>query len=783
MPTGRGPWFQGERLEAFSAYWAVLEVNYRGVVDATLREAIEFAPSLAQPEHAERALEDGSEMLRLVWSAIREGDWAHVEATWDARGTAFAKRGVSIEEWSDIVLLTSRCSIPYVVEAHGPDPARLSAILGTMSDFWRRSIRIARAQYAQIRDELAATQSDALRRSEARFARLFEAGVVGIIISETTGRIVDANDAFLRMLGYTRDNLRAGLRLGDLAPPESIAVNERIIVDLRRDGVARVREKQYLHADGHRVPVLFGAARLEPEQAIAFVLDQSDARRAEEAQRRSERLFRAVVETSPDAVSLMDRDGRFIYASPSAAGIAGRRHDSLIGTSVFDLIVPAELEVYKERWQDCIDRPNVQLRHEFQVRAADGSTRYVESIRTNHLDDPNLGAVVSLVREVTDKRRLEEQLRQSQKLEAVGRLAGGVAHDFNNLLSVILGYCDLIAPRLAGHPAAADLLEIRHAGESAASLTKQLLAFSRKQVLSPQVINLSATIVQMDRMMRRLIGEHIELVTLPAERLGNVRADPSQVEQVVMNLVVNARDAMPNGGKLVVETADVELDPAHAEGLGAAPGPYVRLAVSDSGEGMGPEVLSRIFDPFFSTKGEGGTGLGLATVFGIVRQSGGAISVYSEPGRGTTFKVYFPRTTETPQPTVATLAPARLGGGETVLLVDDSEQVRTLVHEILRREGYRVIAASGPAEALLAAEQPGEISLLLTDVVMPKMTGRQLAERLAKRRPDIKVLYMSGYTENTVVHGGTLDPGIAFLPKPITQGALLRKVRETIGAG
>ena len=783
MPTSRGPWFQGERLEAFGAYWAVFEANYEAILSAIHQEALEIAPSLSRPENAERAREDGADVIGRVWHAIREGDWAGFEAKMEARGAAFAMLGISIEEWSDIVLVTSRCSIPFVVEAHGREPAKLVAILSTMSDFYSRMIRVARAHYARTRDEIAASQRAALRRSEARFARLFEAGIVGIVITEMDGRLLEANDAFLGLLGRTQDDLRAGLRWDTLTPPESMRVSLDAVDELRRTGVARVREKEYLHKDGRHVPVLFGAALLEPEQAITFVLDQSDARRAAEALRRSERVFRAVVETSPDAVSQLARDGRFIYASPSAAGIAGRAGIDLVGTSVFDLIAPAELEVYKERWQDCVDQPNVRLRHDFQMLTPDGSTRYAESIRTNHLDDPNLGAIVSLVRDVTDKRRLEDQLRQSQKLEAVGRLAGGVAHDFNNMLSVILGYCDLIAPSVAGRPAAEDLLEIRRAGESAASLTRQLLAFSRKQVLRPQVINLSATITEMDRMMRRLIGEHIELVTLPEQRLGNVRADPHQVEQVVMNLVVNARDAMTRGGKLVVETADVELDPGHAETLGVPPGPYVRLAVSDSGDGMGPDVLARIFDPFFSTKGEGGTGLGLATVFGIVRQSGGAISVYSEPGRGTTFKVYFPRTIDSVEPAPAAPAPATLRGGETVLLVDDSEQVRTLVFEILRRQGYQVIVAGSPGEALLAAEQhPGEISLLLTDVVMPKMTGRELAERLMKLRPAIKVLYMSGYTENTIVHGGTLDPGIAFLPKPITAVALLRKVRETIGA-
>ncbi|HSY25520.1 MAG TPA: PAS domain S-box protein [Polyangiaceae bacterium] len=783
MLTGRGPWFQGAKLDAFRAYWALLEANYDTIVASTLREAVEIAPSLSKPASAERAREDGSDVLKRVWHAIREGDWTAVEEKWEARGAAFATLGVSIEEWSEIVLLTSRCSLPFVLEAHGRDLERLGAILATMSDFWSRSIRVARAQYARTRDEHLASQKDALRRSEARYARLAEAGIVGVVISEMGPRILEANDAFLRMLGYTRDDLRAGLRWDALTPPEW-RVSEQVLDDLRRSGVAQVREKEYLHKDGRRVPVLVGAARFEPDEAITFVLDQSDAHRAAEALRRSERLFRAVVESSPDAVSLLDRDGRFIYASPAAVRIAGLVQGGLVGTSVFDLIAPADLEAYRNRWQECVDNPNVRLRHDFELRPVDGVTRSLESIRTNHLDDPNLGAIVTLVRDVTDRRRLEEQLRQSQKLEAVGKLAGGVAHDFNNLLSVILSYCDLLAPGFASSPAGEDLREIRRAGESAASLTKQLLAFSRKQVMSPKVIDLSTTINEMDRMMRRLIGDHIELVTLAEEHLGRVKADPHQLEQVVMNLVVNARDAMPQGGKLVVETANVELDPAHALGLGVPAGPYVRLAVSDTGEGMVPAVLERVFDPFFSTKGESGTGLGLATVFGIVRQSGGAISVYSEPGRGTTFKLYFPRTTEDLQPTAVLLPAATAAGGETVLLVDDSEPVRTLVHQILERQGYRVIMTSSPADALLAAEEhPGEISLLLTDVVMPKMTGRQLAERLLRIRPAIKVLYMSGYTENTVVHGGTLDPGIAFLPKPITPAALLQKVRETIAGG
>jgi|HubBroStandDraft_4_1064222.scaffolds.fasta_scaffold28052_2 two-component system cell cycle sensor histidine kinase/response regulator CckA len=504
--------------------------------------------------------------------------------------------------------------------------------------------------------------------------------------------------------------------------------------------------------------------------------------RSEEALRRSERLFRAIVETSPDAVSLLDRDGTFLYASPTAAKLAGRTGSDMVGLSVFDLIAPEDLEVYKERWNECIEQPGVRLQHEFRMVMQDGSARHRESLRINHLNDPNLRAVVSLVRDVTERRHLEDQLRQSQKMEAIGTLAGGVAHDFNNLLSVILGYSELLLSGMPEKdPMRADLEEIRDAGKHASSLTGQLLAFSRKQVLSPRVINLADVVAGMDRMTRRLIGEHIELVTLTQDSVGNVLADPGQMEQVLLNLIVNARDAMPRGGKLVVETADVDIDSRHAVSLAIAPGPCVLVAVSDSGSGMDRATLSRIFEPFFTTKAERGTGLGLATVFGIVRQSGGSISVYSEPGRGTTFRVYLPRTDAMADPTPQSAPPAAVRGTETILLVEDADAVRHLAHELLRRQGYQVLEAHHPGEALLVAEQhPTPIDLLLTDMVMPKMTGRELAGRLAAQRPTMKVLYMSGYTENTVVRNGVLEPGTAFLAKPITPDALLSKVRETL---
>jgi signal transduction histidine kinase/ActR/RegA family two-component response regulator len=380
---------------------------------------------------------------------------------------------------------------------------------------------------------------------------------------------------------------------------------------------------------------------------------------------------------------------------------------------------------------------------------------------------------------------LVEQVRQSQKMEAVGRLAGGIAHDFNNLLSVIIGYGELVLMRMPPDaPFRAEIDEIRKSGERAAQLTRQLLAFSRKQVLQPEILNLNNAVANMDRMMRRLIGEDIDLLVKLDPDLDNVKFDPGQIEQIIMNLVVNARDAMPRGGKLTIQTANVHLDASYvAEHIDAREGDHVMIAISDTGVGMDAATLAKIFEPFFTTKELGrGTGLGLSTVFGIVNQSGGNIWVYSEPGRGTTFKVYLPvaqGTAGASRSSRMAAVPSR--GTETILLVEDEESVRTLIRTILTQKGYNVLAANRPRAALETANNhAGAIDLLLTDVVMPEMGGLELARALTERRPEVKVLYMSGYTDNAIVHHGVLDAGTAFLEKPIHPDKLLAKVRSVL---
>lgn len=493
----------------------------------------------------------------------------------------------------------------------------------------------------------------------------------------------------------------------------------------------------------------------------------------------------AAIEEAGETIVITDTAGTIVYVNPAFERITGYSQAEALGQNPRMLKSGRHDEVfYRQLWATL---QSGEAWHGHLINRKKDGSLYTEEATISPVYGQG-GVIVNYVavkRDVTRELRREEQLRQAQKMEAVGRLAGGVAHDFNNLLTAISGYTGLLLARFPNpaDPIRQDLEQIQKAGERAASLTRQLLAFSRKQVLQPEVIDLNGTVADMDDMLRRLLGEDIDIRTDLAPGLGRVLADRGQLEQVILNLAVNARDAMPGGGRLTIETANVVLDEAYAgQQVEVRPGPYVRLAVSDTGAGMGPEVLSYLFEPFFSTKGQQGTGLGLATVHGIIKQSGGHIDVYSEQGYGTTFNVYLPRLEEDPAVRPQGMAwPAIPGGTETILVVEDEGRVRELVTRALEGRGYTVFAASSPDEALqIGRQEPGPIHLLLTDVIMPGMNGRALAEQLTLIRPKIKVLYMSGYTDSAIIHHGVLEPGVAFIQKPFSLAAIAVKVRETL---
>jgi two-component system cell cycle sensor histidine kinase/response regulator CckA len=503
---------------------------------------------------------------------------------------------------------------------------------------------------------------------------------------------------------------------------------------------------------------------------------------------RPESYYRALVAHSPGAIAVLDADGIFRFVSGAVTRISGCAPEDLIGTHLLARVHPDDVPSVKKALEDCVAESGHRITVECRGRRDSGSWQHEEWIAVNRLDDPVIRGIIVNCRDlgdVTERLRMEAQLREGQKMEAIGRLAGGIAHDFNNLLTVIIGYSDLALDQVAtGAPVRSDLEEIRHAGESAAGLTRQLLAFSRKQLLQPQIVDLNAIVLRMSAMLRRVIGEDVELKTKLAVPLDRICADPSQIEQIIMNLALNARDAMPQGGSLTVETANVALDAQWvAQHPDSFEGRHVFLAISDTGVGMDQSVRTHLFEPFFTTKERGkGTGLGLATVYGIVKQSGGSIFVESEPERGTTFKMFLPRTEQCIDPLdVPRFAPPAHGGTETILVVEDQPEVRAVTRDALVRHGYTVLEAAGGVEALsLLKGYAGEVHLLVTDVVMPAMNGRELAERVAADRPHLHVLYTSGYTDDTVLQHLILNAGTAFLQKPFAPNELLQKVRDLL---
>jgi two-component system, cell cycle sensor histidine kinase and response regulator CckA len=631
---------------------------------------------------------------------------------------------------------------------------------------------------------------ESLRDSEERYRLLFERNVVGVYRTTMSGAVLECNEAFAHIFGYA--SREAALRQQAQTFHKSPASRERFLSRLRASGTLNNYELEGQRPDGSTVWILEHVTLLPgPEgpdqQMLGTVIDITERKRTEEALRASEQRYRELFENANDIIYTHDLLGRFTSLNSAGEQITGYTREEALTFNVADLVVPEQLPLVHQMIQDKLERRGVTT-YALDIIAKDGHRVPLEvSSRLIWRDGKAVG-VQGIARDLTDRNTLEAQLRQSQKMEAIGRLAGGVAHDFNNMLMAIRGYSELIHQDLPpGDPIRVQLQEIISAADRATSLTRQLLAFGRKQVLRFRVIDLNAVLGNIERMLQRIIGEDIELVTRTGATQATINADPGQIEQVIINLAINARDAMPRGGRLLLEGGITDLTASHARShLGARPGPHVMLTVSDTGTGMNPETLSHLFEPFYTTKEVGkGTGLGLSTVYGIVQQSGGHISVTSSPGVGTTFRLYFPHIVEQVEPESARETRSEIvGGTETILLVEDEASVRHLVKQVLRRKGYNLLEAQHGGEALLICERhERDIHLMITDIVMPQMSGRELVARLRSIRPALKVVYMSGYTDDSVVRHGVSEAGIAFLQKPFTPDVLLSKVRRVLDGG
>ena len=639
----------------------------------------------------------------------------------------------------------------------------------------------------QVRRERARAE-EALRRGEERYRSLLEGIPVGVYRTAPDGTLLDANPVFREMLGLPKGDLKR--RVNVLASYADPCDRERWRAALEAGGKVMGAELRVRRPDG-KVLWVRDTGRAVPEpgggiQCYDGVLeDITELRAAQDARQQSEAHFRTLIEYASDLITILSEHGTIRYQSPSILHVLGYEPAENVGQNAFGLVHSDDVGGTRGIFEQVIADPSFIGRATYRFRCKDGSWRYLDSIARNLLNEPTVRGVVMNSRDVTERVLLEEQFRQAQKMEAVGRLAGGIAHDFNNLLTVISANAGFLLEELgSADPRRHDAGEIKRAAERAASLTRQLLAFSRRQVLQPRVLDPNVVVADMDKMLRRLIGEDIELVTVLTPDVKSVLADPGQLEQVILNLTVNARDAMPEGGKLIIETRNAELDAGYVAGHeGVRPGRYVMIAVSDTGMGMTRETQLRIFEPFFTTKAQG-TGLGLATVYGIVKQSEGHVAVYSEPGQGATFRVYLPVADETkdrlPFPEEPVWSTA---GTETVLLVEDEPAVLAVGKRVLEEAGYTVLEAqSGPEALRVAGQQEHRPDILVTDVIMPHMGGRELADRLLARRPDLKVLYVSGYTNDAILNRGVLEPGVLILEKPFTPEAILRKVRQALGA-
>ena len=638
---------------------------------------------------------------------------------------------------------------------------------------------------------------EALRESEKRYRTLAEAAPDMIFIVDGDGGVNYVNSFAAKQFRNSPEAI-IGKHTKDLFPSDISGRQSQNLQKVFETGKPVYAENKTTLLDrdvwlSTWLAPLFNEAG-DVYSVLGISRDITERKQAEEALIKSQKKYIDLYENANDMIFTLDLLGNFTSINRAAYASFGYRLEELLGKNLHDVVAPESFNYAMAILQRAVaeksDLMEIQP-WEFEGFRKDGTKVLLEVRARLIMQDGNITGIQAIARDITERKQaeeekafLQEQLRQSQKMEAIGRLAGGIAHDFNNLLTIIKGYSTLSILELKeGDPLKGNIQEIQKATDRAANLTRQLLAFSRRQAMEMKVLDLNAILRDMDKMLRRVIGEDIALVTHFAEDLGRTKTDPGQMEQVIMNLVVNARDAMPDGGRLTIETANVELDETYVRAhIAVKPGRYLMFSVSDTGVGITREVQERLFEPFFTTKETGkGTGLGLSTVYGIVKQSGGNIWVYSEPGRGTTLKIYLPRVDESIEVFKEKLAEALPGKGETILVVEDEEEVRKLAARILQIHGYKVLEAPQGGDALLICERhKNPIHLMLTDVVMPGMSGHQLAKRLKSLQPEMKVLYMSGYTDNAIVQHGVLGEGVNYIQKPFTVDALARKVREVL---
>ncbi|MGH3071978.1 MAG: PAS domain S-box protein [Gaiellaceae bacterium] len=640
---------------------------------------------------------------------------------------------------------------------------------------------------ASVRGEL-----DRRRASEERYRLLFESNPSPMwVFDAATRRFLAVNDAAVDAYGHSREEFLA-MTIEDIRPPQEAARLREVLEDpddargrgLRHAGLWRHRRKDGTEFD---VEIHSHDHRFQGRPArVVIALDVTDRLESERLLRASEARYRDLFENATDLIAACDIDGRLTAVNEAFVRALGYTREELLQMRVEDLVPEEGRSVIPNARERKLTGAEEASIYEHELVARDGRRIQVEVASRLIFENDRPVGTEAICRDITDRKSLEEQLRQAQRLEAIGRLAGGVAHDFNNLLTVISGYAESL---LEGRDRESEpeLDQIAVAAERAALLTRQLLAFSRRQVVQPRVVQVNEVVEGLTPMLERLIGEDVELVTSLAHELGFVRADPGQLEQVILNLAVNARDAMPGGGRLTIQTSNVDLDEEYVAHHGESTvGPHVMLSVGDSGQGMDTETLSHMFEPFFTTKPVGtGTGLGLATVYGIVKQSGGSIWIYSEPGKGTTLKIYLPRVEAAVADDLGLPAPAVAAahGTETILVAEDEPSLRRLSARILEKHGYEVVVAESATDAVRIVEANGRtFDLLLTDLIMPELSGAALAERVRRLVPGIRVLFMSGYADDVVTKNGALEPGAPFLEKPFTANELAAKVRELLDA-